>query len=120
MDENKLNFWTGANYLKRDESCDSEDIALTAFGTSTKPIDHNLGYIPFIEVHAELDGDGFVWAGDKIDQYTETSLTGYSQPNPKLTYWTTINTLTVNLLNDTASTATRTIYWLIYKDYRDS
>lgn len=120
MDEKTLDFFTGANYLKRDETTGSTSITLASNNTVTYTVTHGLGYIPFVEVHAELDRDQIVWAGDKIDLYTETSLTGITQPNPKLRYWVTTSTLVISIQNDGTNTSPVQVYWLIYKDYKSA
>lgn len=121
MDDKKLNFWTEANYLKRDEdNSDATSLSVAAFGNTSHDVNHDAGYIPFVEVFAELDNDGILWAGDKIDKYTETSLSGYSRPSPYLRYWTTTNTLTIRVQKDTSGSATVPIRWLVYKDYRNA
>lgn len=115
VDLTKLAFYSGLNYMKRDYSSGSDDVAVS--GTQT--IGHNLGFIPFYEVHSEIDDVGIIWNNTKIDQYTGTSLTGFTNDNPTLTTWTTDNTLTISLSNNAGASGTRKIYYLIYKDYGD-
>lgn len=122
VDLTKLNFYSLANYMKRDaELCGSKTITLgSSGGTNTITITHNYGYIPFYEVYCNFTGGTVLWAGELINQYTETSISGgsYVYP-PYLDSWVTTTTLTINLYDGTDPTQTgdRTVYYLIYKDY---
>lgn len=122
VDLSKLNFYSGANYLKRSSLSDTASLTLPAFGSSvTTTVDHNLNYIPFFDVFADIDGDGIIWSGgDKVTKYTESSL-GTNPESPRLSVWTTTTTLTITLTNNTSPTATgtRSVYWIIYLDYGD-
>lgn len=120
VDLSKLGFFSGANYMKRDAISGQETLTLGAFGaTTTKTAEHNLGYIPFYEVHTEIDDDDTIWHSTKVYDITETSLGGQMPPDPILTTWITTTDLTINLDNttDPAASGTREVYWLIYKDY---
>lgn len=122
-DLSKLNFFSGANLMKRSSS-DTGTSALTLPGAGlsvTLLVTHNLGYIPFFDAFADLDNDGIIWAGEKIDKYTETSGFG-SDVAPKLDYWSTTTVLTIRLDNTTTPTATgtRDVWFVTYLDYGTS
>lgn len=121
MDISKSAFNTGANYLARSNSyTGSVTITLPGSGlTKSAVIPHNLGYIPFFEVGADVDNDGIIWHGNKINLYTETSLGGVSSSSPTLKAWSTTTDLTILLDNTTTPVATgsRTLYYTIYLDY---
>ena len=120
VDLSKLGFYSGLNYLKRSSFVGSEDLTLASSGNSVqKVINHNLGYIPFFQVGADLTNDGTIWSNDVVNQYTETSISGYFPPYPTLTYWCDATNLTIDIYNGTspASSGTRTVYWAIYLDY---
>lgn len=123
VDKSKLIFLSTESLLKRDETlCGSQALTLPAHGlTVSHTVNHNLGYIPFFEVSVDFDNDGVIWAGEKIDTYAESSLSGVEPTSPALKYWITTTTLTITLDNTTTPTATgtRTVYWVIYLDYGD-
>lgn len=108
------------NYMKRSEFCGSEPLILPSSGlTVTKTVSHNLGYIPFLQVGANLDDDSIIWSNNQVYEYTQTSLTGVDPP-VQLSYWFTDTDLTINLINGTgglAQSGSRTVYWVIYLDY---
>lgn len=121
-DLSKLAFFSGVNYLKRgtDDLCGSTPLTLPAYGsTVSTTINHNLGYIPFFQVFTDITNDGTIWAAQKLDQYTDTSLTGTDLSFPTLISYITTTALVISLYNGTSPVAsgTRTIYWLIYEDY---
>lgn len=121
VDLSKLAFYSGANYMKRSEEF-TGSTAMTLPGSGlavTHTVTHNLGYIPYFDVFADLDNDGIIWAGEKIDQNTDSSAFGATLGTPALDYWCTATTLTIRLLNNTSplATGTRTVYWVIYLDY---
>lgn len=120
VDETKLMFWSGANYLKRSEFSSSASLALGGLGTyATTTITHNLGYIPFFSVYADLTNDGTIWSNDIVNVFTESSISGVTTTYPTLIYYCTTTTLTIKILNNTSPLATgsRTVYWTIYLDY---
>jgi hypothetical protein len=119
-DLDKLIFLSTVNYMKRDSTCGTDTLTLGAlYATTPKTVDHNLNYIPFFEVYCDFSGDGVLWAGEKVGEYTESSLSVTLEAWPILERWITTTTLTMNLINSTSPTATgtRDIYWLIYLDY---
>lgn len=117
-----LNFLSFANYLKRDESSGTQSMLLKTTGDllTTHEVTHDLTYIPFVDVFYESAADGILWNGTKIHTYTETSLSGYTEPHPHLYYWITDTKLTIQLYNASSASGSRQVYWLIYKDYRDA
>ena len=121
LDITKIAFYSDANYMKRISAfTSSATVTLGAHGAvNTQTVSHVLGYIPYFEVFAEVDGDGVIWAGEKIDQYTESSLGGVEPASPILDYWSSTTALTIRLDNTTTPTATgtRTLYWVVYIDY---
>lgn len=115
----RLNFYSGANYMKRSGFVGSTPLTLPGYGLSVSiPINHNLGYIPDIEVSSEIDNTSTIWAPNKLDIWTESSLSS-DTTDPTLTWWTTTTTLTIRIDNFTSPTATgtRIVYWIIYLDY---
>lgn len=119
-DLSKFNFYSGVNYMKRDVSIGTTLLTLGGAGTTvTHTVTHSLGYIPFYEVHAEIDNAEIIWNNTKIYYSTDTSSGGGLEPQPALYSWITTTTLTISLVNQTTPTAsgTRRIHWLIYRDY---
>ena len=122
VDLTKLIFLSSLNYLKRSNFFNNDTVTLGGANTQVvKNVDHNLGYIPFIHVAADLQDNGVLWANDIVDKYTETSLSSFSNDYPTLEYWTTNNILTISIYNHTspAATGTRRVYWGVYLDYGD-
>jgi hypothetical protein len=121
VDLTKLSFISTLNYLKRDSALvGSDTITLGSSGSvSTKVVTHNLGYIPFFQVGADIVNDGMIWSNDIVNLYTQTSLSGTSTVYPTLMYWVTTTDLTIAFYNNTSplQTGTRTVYWAIYLDY---
>lgn len=121
VDLTKLAFLSTENYLKRKATLvGSDTITLGSIGTvATKVVTHNLGYIPFFQVGADIKNDGTIWSNDLVNVYTQTSLSGTTTTYPTLLYWVTTTTLTIALYNNTSplKTGTRTVYWAIYLDY---
>lgn len=126
VDLSKVAFYSEVNYMKRDvEFCGSTTLTLPAYGdTVSYEVEHNMEFIPFYTVNAEIDEADTIWTGGKISELSEQFyLSGlFQDPTyPILSHWTTTTTLTIQLDNTTSPTATgdRVIYWLIYKDYGD-
>lgn len=118
-DLSKLNFHSGINYLKRSEFCGTT--TLNTASDTEHTVDHNLGYIPFYQVYAELDEAGTIWTGGKVSELTDQGfLSGLGAPPTyiEIDSWITDSTLTIQLSN-TASQSVP-IYWLIYLDYSDA
>ena len=120
-DLSKLSFLSTLNYLKRDSDLvGTAVLTLGAFGATTSTtINHNLGYIPFVSVAADVNGDGFIWSNEVVNLYTQTSLSGASPLYPRLNHWVTPTQLVISLINQTSpvQTGTRPVYWAIYLDY---
>lgn len=116
-------FDSRSNYLKRGIGLQgSTTLTLPALNSSvTHTVDHDLGYIPSdFEVHI-TDSSGVLWAGEKVEAKTDTSLGGTSAytVEPPFTCWVTTTQLIMRFDNYTSPTATgtREVHWLIYIDY---
>lgn len=122
VDISKLSFYSELNYLKRGLT-GSQPLTLGAAGsTVTHTVAHNLGYIPFFVVGAELSDVGTIWSNNEVHVYTDTNLTGNDLP-VQLDYWCTTSELTIQIRNGDGSLAEsgdRTVYWVIYLDYGDT
>lgn len=111
MDESKLIFWTGANYMKRLVQS-SAGVSVSAFSTQTVSVPHNLGHIPGEFVAAmDIANDGTLWVNNPF--YAEFDTLSY----PTFNAWTDSNTLTIYVNNQTSSTKAGTVYWVVYMDY---
>lgn len=112
IDESKLAFWSGANYMKRLIQ-DSQDVAVSAFSSQTITVSHNLGHIPGeLVVAMNIANDGTLWVNNPYyDPLIDTPL------YPTFNYWADDNTLTIRVDNQTSGTKTMTVYWVIYMDY---
>lgn len=121
IDLSKLAFLSTVNYMKRSPpNTGSTPLALPGSGLTTSySVTHNFGYIPYFDVFVDIDNDGVIWAGEKVDRYTDSSNTGVSPAAPSVDYWSTTTVLTISINNSTSPVATgsRTIYWVTYLDY---
>jgi len=121
VDLSKVNFLSSLNYLKRESSLvGNSTLTLGGAGTTvTYDVTHNLGYVPFYTIGAEVSQDGILWSNEVVDQYTQTTLTGISNDYPTLMSWCTTTTLTIALYNNTSPVQSGAIpiYWSIYLDY---
>lgn len=118
VDLKKLNVYSGVNYMKRSEFSDVATVTLPPTNY-TFTVTHNLGYIPFYEVYAELDS-GTIWTNGKVSEnsYAGTlSGSGASPTYVDITSWITTTTLTVRLTNFVGGTLSIPVYYTIYKDY---
>ena len=106
----KLNSYSGVNYMKRSDKSGQGTI-----NASAVPIAHDLGYVPQFVHYVDLDNDGFLWyGGERVFEGTE-STSFFPSPPPLIDAWITDDTLT---LNPTVSPGgNRTAKWLIYLDY---
>ena len=108
-DLDKLNSYSGVNYMKR-----SDKSGQSTINTADVVVSHNLGYAPQFSYYAELDGDGFIWyGGERVYAGTASTSGGVSSP-PVVEAWITDSQLT---LHPSFFTAARAAYWLIYLDY---
>ncbi len=118
-DLSKLTFDSRLNYMKRTIS-GSTDVTLASAGTAvTHTVTHNLGYVPFFIVGAELNDTSTIWSNNRVHEYTRTSLSGVDGP-VQLEYWCDDVDLTIRIVNGggaLAQSGDRTIYWIIYLDY---
>lgn len=109
LDLDKLNFYSGVNYMKR-----SDKSGQSTINTADRVVSHNLGYAPQFSYYAELDGDGFIWyGGERVWSGTDSTAGGGTAP-PIVEGWIDENNLT---LHPSFFTAARAVYWLIYLDY---
>lgn len=117
-DLTKAAFYSPLNYLKKSDDLSGSE-AVTFSGSSlevkTVTVSHNLGYIPFHTVAANLDDADIIWSSN-TDPYITGAPTG---DEPFMEYWCTDTTLTIRLVNSDTSpiTGDRTVYWNIYLDY---
>lgn len=113
-DLSKLNFLSSENYMKRHPSTDHRNVTAGAGATTTFPVLHGQTFIPQFEVSGEVDGDGIIWARNKL----YVGMEGATAPSsPEITAWVDEQNLTISLYNPTVASVTRTIYYVIYKDY---
>lgn len=116
-DLSKLSFFSGVNYLKRDDSL-TGDGSTTFTGVPGEvagiTIDHNLGYIPFVSVGAELSEPGILWSNN-----TTPLLRVSTDDTVRFLYWTTPTQLIIRHINsiDNPVTGIRWVNWVIYLDY---
>lgn len=119
--EHSLVFDSRLNYMKRG-FVGSEVIAIPASGVEFHGVNHNLGYIPFFIVGAEMPDDGVIWSNNLVFKGTRGG-TGGETP-PQLRYWTTEDTLSIGLADGfnggEITPAPRDVYWVIYLDYQNS
>lgn len=77
-------------------------------------IDHNLGYYPFVRVWAENDN------GDIGECHSDGQApwAAFGEPwqNASAYYYITTTQLIIKLVNNSASTQTRRVYWRIYEN----
>lgn len=120
VDLSKIAFDSRLNYMKRSEFTGSIGLTLGSAGaTTTHTVTHNLGYVPFFVVGANLNDTSTIWSNNRVHELTQTSLTGNDVP-VQLQYWITTTTLTIGIVNGDGSLAqvgTRTVFWAIYLDY---
>lgn len=115
MDETKIGFWTGANYLKRLTTAQSSQAySLGAGATSTITVNHNLGHIPG-DWHVGLEISGTIWSNTQ--PWNGMDGAGGTQTAVSFDTWTTDNVLTITLFNPTGSTKSGTVYWTVFMDY---
>lgn len=111
-DLSKLNFWSGANYMKRyDADNPYTDVTVGSFGNQTLTVHHGLGHIPEFDVQAELQSNGRIWTGNRPMPNYDTA------DAPYFDAWTSNDDLTIVLHNPVSGSKTVRIYHIIYKDY---
>jgi hypothetical protein len=120
MDLSKVAFDSRLNYLKKDTDISgSTNISLGGSGANTThTVTHNLGYIPFITVGANLNNTTDIWSNNRVNELTDSS-GGGDQP-VRLAYWYNDTELEIQITNGTGAlqqSGLRTIYWNIYRDY---
>ena len=117
MDFSNIAFWSGANYMKRlTDADDSQTGTVGAFSSQTITVPHTVGHIPgeYI-VQAELANNGIIYSNNipyiGMDNPANSSPTLYTRT------WTSDNDLTIKVYNDTASSKTALVHWVVYMDY---
>lgn len=118
----KLHFDSRKNYLKKDESL-SGSTTLTLPAEFADPVthtfDHDLGYIPFFQVGANIFNTSVIWSNNRVHERTASSSGGGDHP-PTLGYYVTTNQIVMSLDSGTGSknqSGNRDVYWNIYLDY---
>lgn len=118
-DLDRLNFYTGVNYMKRSDT--SGHVAKSVAGSGGQEvITHALGYIPHFDVYMDVNNDGTIWYGGFIvDEDTESTSGGASPDYLALEAYMTTTALTLNIVDLTSGgiTSSPELYWLIYLDY---
>lgn len=110
------------NYLKRSEFVGVANVPVGSYDTySSILIPHNARtYVPFVFVAYDPDNSGTIWSGGKIDEFTGTSLTGISDPDPLLHAAVNEDNLRLYLHSNryAAFSGTRAVYYIVYLDYQ--
>lgn len=117
MDISKLNFYSGANYMKRDITTGTRDMIAASGATTTYDVPHNIGgdNVPQFLTSAEVARDKVIW---RRNQFYVGFGDGSTSPTyPELSAWITTSKLTLSLYNPTGASVTVPVYWVIYKDY---
>lgn len=116
----KLNFYSGVNYMKRSDKSGHQPLNIGAANTiQTMTIDHNLGYAPQFDFYVDLLNDGTYWYGGEIvHEGTESTSGGGSYPFAEVNGFVTLTQFIAKSSNPTGGTiGNREVYWLIYLDY---
>lgn len=112
------------NYLKRDESSGSSQMAAPATSyegifRTTLTIPHTLGKVPFVRVYYEPYKDGVIYnaQGNRLQGYI-TKIDGTNTRAPYCLVTPSANSITIELgYTSNALTGNYNVYWVIYKDY---
>ena len=127
-DYDKLNFYTGANYMKRSDKSGQGALAITNPNVmneiaGVRTIDHNLGYVPQFNYFVDLLNDGMLWYGGEIvfegTDSTSSGPGGISQI--VVEGWMDTTKLSLAALDRTefgSASGSRDCFWLIYLDYK--
>lgn len=115
MDSKGIEFWSGANYMKRLVSASgSQPVTVGAHSNHTFTIDHKLGHIPG-EYLVQPEISGVIYTNNRPYQGMDNS--SNSPPQPYIKTYTDENTLTVVVYNDTGSSASLLVNYIVYMDY---
>lgn len=124
---NPIFFTSARNYMKRDPSSSSTNLAkpsTSAYSgyiyTTNYTVTHNLGFIPMFRVYYEPFGDGVIWPamGNRLTQGAINPLIP-ANTGPGLIAWPTTTTLNLQLFYGTNTlTGPFPVYWVIYQDYQ--
>lgn len=117
-DLSKLAFYTGENYMKREErNIRYVDVTVPAFGSNSADLVHGLLLIPEYEVGGNLDSGSGIWTGT-LPYVGQSGSGGGAVPfGAILDSWITETTLTVYVSHQSAIEQTYRIYYIIYRDY---
>lgn len=115
-DLSKLAFYTGENYMKKEErSPRYVDITTNGSGIGSADIVHGLLFIPDYEVGGDLQDDDGIWTGTLPYVGQSNSGGGATPVGAVLDSWITTTTLTIYLQG--AVSTTYRCYFQIYRDY---
>lgn len=118
MDFKDIEFWSGANYMKRLASATgSQTVSVGSNSHNSFTVNHNLGHIPgeYI-VQAELLGPSIIYTNNLPYQGMDNSFN--LSPSPYFKSYTDSTTLTVVVYNDTGSNVNILVHYLVYMDYK--
>lgn len=112
VDLDKLNYYSGVNYMKRYIS-DVRNV-----GASSVNYTHSLGYVPQFVYYADLFGDGMLWyGGERVSEGTESTAGGLSM-GLEILAW--INTSTLTLYPRNHSSGSKEVHFVVYRDYGET
>lgn len=117
MDFKDIEFWSGANYMKRLTSAEgNQTVTVGANAHQTITVAHNLGHIPGeYLVQSDLASSGRIYTNNRPYQGMDNS--SNLSPTAYLKTYTDNNTLTIVVYNDTASSKTVNVSYVVYMDY---
>lgn len=120
-DLDRLSQYYELNVMKRANLPGSDTITYGSSDTDASvPVNHNLGYPPFCVAGADIFRDGIIWSNNYVHEYTESSVTGYSNRRPQFSYWFNNSQLTINLRNGSGTntqSGAANVYYAVYLDY---
>jgi hypothetical protein len=127
LDTTKLFFDSRFNYMKRDVSTGSANLAAPSvvgppplyLYTTTYTVTHNLGIVPFFAVYYEPFADGVIYvargARQNYKYYNPRNLAAYGA---YLVASATTTQLSIEIGSDVNTLPSPIpVYWIIYKDY---
>lgn len=115
-----IGFDTRLNYLKRGFTGTQTLTLPAAAGLETFEFDHDLGYVPFFSVGAQLGDANIIWSGNYVFAGTNPTGSGGAVTPPQLRYWCDDTTLTIKIangFNGGDESGDRDVFWAIYLDY---
>jgi hypothetical protein len=117
LDRTKIAFDASLNYMKKGFSGSGSLTLGGSLTTVSYTVDHNLGYIPFVVVGAELSAST-IWSSNRPYTFTRSSAAGFDH-EVQLSYYVTTTTLTVSIRNGSGAniqSGAKSVYWGIYLD----